>query len=287
MHAGRNRTRATFWLLDAPDSLAEQSRHNPDGYGLGVFTADGTPVVSKAPAQAFADERFAREAKEEESRTFIAHVRYASTGEVTLENAHPFEQHGRLFAHNGTILGLDKLEDRLGDYRDLVVGETDSERWFALITKEIDAAGGDVAAGVAAALGWVARELPLYSLNFVLTTPEEVWALRYPEAHDLRILERASGGPSGARHLDAASPQGTVRVRSAELADHAAVMVASEQMDEDPGWRSIEPGDLVRVDRDLNVTTTTVADGPPAHQLTLADLDPRAAASQSTVSTSV
>ncbi|MBN9619721.1 MAG: hypothetical protein J0H43_08315, partial [Actinobacteria bacterium] len=30
---------ATFWLIDAPDNLAEQSRRNPDGTGIGVFDA--------------------------------------------------------------------------------------------------------------------------------------------------------------------------------------------------------------------------------------------------------
>jgi hypothetical protein len=58
------------------------------------------------------------------------------------------------------------------------------------------------------------------------------------------------------------------------------VIFASERMDEDRDWRSLAPGELVRVDRDLNVTTRIAIEEPPAHRLTLADLDPRAAASQ-------
>ncbi|MDQ6915511.1 MAG: class II glutamine amidotransferase, partial [Actinomycetota bacterium] len=104
MSGGRRRMRATFWLLEAPDSLAEQSRRNPDGYGLGTYDDDGSPDVDKRPAAAYEDELFAREAREEESCTFVAHVRYASTGKVELENTHPFEQRGRLFAHNGAVL---------------------------------------------------------------------------------------------------------------------------------------------------------------------------------------
>src|SRR5262249_37580101 len=45
MSAAPRRVRATFWLLDAADSLAVQSRREPDGVGLGVFDADGTPRV--------------------------------------------------------------------------------------------------------------------------------------------------------------------------------------------------------------------------------------------------
>jgi len=127
MSGGRRRMRASFWLLEAPDSLAEQSRRNPDGYGLGTFDERGTPVVAKRPAAAYQDELFAREAREEESRTFVAHVRYASTGGLSIENTHPFEQDGRVFAHNGYVGDLASLDARLGDHRGLVRGATDSE----------------------------------------------------------------------------------------------------------------------------------------------------------------
>jgi predicted glutamine amidotransferase len=95
MSGGRRPVRATFWLLEAPDSLAEQSRRNPDGYGIGTFEEEGRPDIDKRPAAAFEDELFAREAKEEESPTFVAHVRYASSGRRSLENTHPFELNGR------------------------------------------------------------------------------------------------------------------------------------------------------------------------------------------------
>src|SRR5919201_5024269 len=126
MSGGRRRMRATFWLLEAPDSLAVQSRRNPDGYGLATFDERGRPVVAKRPAAAYEDELFAREAREEESRTFVAHVRYASTGGLTVENTHPFEQEGRVFAHRGYIGDLEALDSRLGEHRKLVRGETDS-----------------------------------------------------------------------------------------------------------------------------------------------------------------
>ena len=280
LSAGERAVTATFWLLEAPDSLAEQSRHNPDGYGLATYEPDGTPKVVKRPAAAYADEQFAREAREEESPTFLAHVRFASTGGLELNNTHPFEQHGRVFAHNGHVGGLDRLDERLGDARDLVQGDTDSERVFALITKEAQARDGDVGEAIVAAVDWIAAELPLFALNVLLATPTDLWALRYPDAHNLLMLERAGGGPTGARHLDAASPAGTVRVRSGDLSTRAAVIFATEQMDEDAGWRPLASGELVRVDHDLNVTSRIAIDKPPAHRLTLADLEPRAAASQ-------
>src|SRR6516164_425908 len=141
MSGGREPVRATFWLLEAPDSLSQQSRREPDGTGLGAYDPDGKPVVSKQPLAAYEDQQFAQEAREVSSRTFIAHVRYASTGAISPENTHPFEQRSRLFAHNGVIEDLERLERELGDARELVKGETDSERYFALITKEIERDG--------------------------------------------------------------------------------------------------------------------------------------------------
>jgi glutamine amidotransferase len=41
MTGGSGPVAASFWLLEAPDSLAEQSRRNPDGFGLGSFAETG------------------------------------------------------------------------------------------------------------------------------------------------------------------------------------------------------------------------------------------------------
>jgi predicted glutamine amidotransferase len=280
MSAGRRRVQATFWLLDAPDSLARQSRTEPDGAGLGVFTADETPSVYRTVLAAYQDNQFAAEAREVESRTFVAHIRYASTGAVALENTHPFEQELRLLAHNGVVGDLPKLEHALGPYRSLVRGETDSERLFALITRESVRADGDLTAAIANAARWVARELPLYALNLVLTTADGIWALRYPDTHDLFVLERPAGGGQGHRHFEGASAAGRIRVRSAHLAEAPAVIVASERMDEHPGWRNLAPGELIHVDADLNVHSRVAVADPPARLLRLQDLDPRAANSQ-------
>jgi len=274
------RTHATFWLLEAPDSLSAQSHREPDGTGLGYFTADGAPEVHKAPIAAYADRSFAEEAREVESATFLAHIRYASTGGLDVRNTHPFEQRGRLFAHNGVIEGLDLLDRHLGADRSLVRGDTDSERFFALVTRETEAHGGDVSAGLVAAARWVAGNLPLFALNVILVTPGELWALRYPDTHELYVLERPAGGHHGARHLDHTGRHGRLRVHSEALAGSPSVVVASERMDENPHWRLLAPGELLHVGPELGTTSRIALPDPPAHPLTLADLRPDAAASQ-------
>lgn len=282
MVTGARPARATFWLLDAPDSLNQQSHFQPDGTGLGWFDDDGIPWVDKAAIAAWEDAAFALEAREISSANFLAHIRFASTGGLARENTHPFIQDGRMLAHNGVIEDLERLEAALGDHRELVGGDTDSERFFALVTKQIDSHDGDVGAGLAAAARWVARELPVYSLNVILASGDEQWALRYPETNPLYMLERGAGGPGGCDRLEHTSTAaGRIHVRCGDLAQAPAVIFATERMDDDPGWRLLEPGELVHVDAGLDIESRVVLDGPPSHRLGLDDLRPKAAASQS------
>jgi predicted glutamine amidotransferase len=280
MSGGSKRVRANFWLLDAPDSLRVQSTRMPDGTGLGIFGRLGHPLVHRRPRPAYEDRTFAREARIVSSTTFIAHVRYTSGSTISVENTHPFEQHGRLFGHNGVLRGLDELVAELGPDASLVHGETDSERFFTLVTREIERAGGDVERGLTTASEWAAEHLPIYALNVVLTTPHGLWALRYPETHGLYVLERPAGGHRVRRHFDGTSANGLLRVRSLDLLDRPAVVIASEPLDDSPEWRSFESGELIHVGPDLEVSSRVVLAGPPAHQLTHADLHPEEAASQ-------
>jgi glutamine amidotransferase len=275
LHGGDHRVEASFWLVDAPDSLRAQSHRNLDGYGIGSFAPDGSPHVDKRPVAAFADVEYLHEARSAHSSVFIAHLRAATNGGDTVANTHPFEQDGRLFAHNGVIGDLDRLEDRLGaEGMALVGGDTDSERFFALITLETRAAGGDVARGIEAAARWAVAELALYSLNFVLATPTDIFALRYPEANDLHVLECEPCPVS--RELEGTSPRGALHVSSAEAAAARAIVIASERMDDSSGWRLLDPGELVRVGPGLDVEARTLLTEAPR---TL-DLSPSAAAAQ-------
>jgi predicted glutamine amidotransferase len=258
--SGEVQVRATFWLLDAPDSLEAQSHRNADGAGLGYFGPDGGVVLDKQPEPAFRDREFERAARQAESTTFVAHVRWATTGGRTERNTHPFGMKGRVMAHNGGLGSLAQLEAELGPYADLVLGDTDSERYFALITRETDAHGGDVGAGIAAAASWIGRHLPVSSLNVIVAAPGELWALRYPDQHALHILDRPEGE--------------ALHVRSATSSVHvpaptASVVVASEALDGESGWRMLAPGELVHVRRDLSVESRIAVPEPPAHLVPL------------------
>ncbi|HEU4363225.1 MAG TPA: class II glutamine amidotransferase [Mycobacterium sp.] len=278
LHAGTNVVTATFWLLDAPDNLAAQSRRNPDGTGLGVFNAHGQPVVRKQPIAAWQDADFAVEAHELTGTTFIAHVRYATRGALDVVNTHPFLQDGRICAHNGVVEGLDLLDERLRQLgtADLVLGDTDSERVFALITAMVRANGGDVAAGLVDAVGWLSANVPIFAVNLLLSTATDMWALRYPEPNRLYVLDRRDGAaPMG---LQMRSKR--IRAHADQLSGRPAVVVATEPMDDDPRWQLIEPGELIHIDAGLHINRRLAIPNPPKFQLDRAQLSSVAAASQ-------
>jgi predicted glutamine amidotransferase len=199
----------------------------------------------------------------------LVHLRYASTGGVSLVNTHPFSQDGRLFAHNGVVGDLGRIEARLGPNRAMVMGDTDSERFFALITLAIREAGGDVRAGIKGAVREVVAEYELYSLNFVLGDLGHIWGFRYPEHNPLHLHRRKRGGPSGVAPLDEADAAGTLRLHSDDGAFAPLVVIASERISNEPGWEEIQPGELVHVGPDLQVDRETIVSGPPTHPMVL------------------
>src|SRR5271163_2678817 len=277
LHAGTDVVPATFWLLDAPDSLSEQSRRNPDGTGLGLFDEHGLPQLHKEPIAAWQDVDFATEAHHLTGTTFIAHVRYATTGSLDVLNTHPFLQDGRIFAHNGVLEGLDILDDRLREVRadHLVLGRTDSERVFALITASIRAHDGDITAGLVDAMRWLADTVPIYAVNILLSTATDLWAMRYPESHELYLSDRRKILPDHRFHLLTSR----IRADSQHLGEQPSVVFATEPMDDAARWQLIEPGELIHVDAGLQISRDLVLPDPPRHQLRPEDLSPAALAS--------
>lgn len=111
----------------------------------------------------------------------------------------------------------------------------------------------------------------------MLVTSTDLWALRYPATHELYVLARPTGGADGDRGLNAQSDR--IHARSREVADRPSLIVASERMDGETGWRLLDSGELVHVDAALTVDSSRPFP-LPTHLLGLAELDARAAASQ-------
>ena len=115
------------------------SPNQPHGWGLAVL--DGNDAeIEKEPKQA--DQSFylkERLTEEISAKTIFAHIRYATIGNVTYSNCHPFtgkDITGRRWTlvHNGTIFDYPKLYK----YLRTQTGDTDSERVFLYILDSIN-----------------------------------------------------------------------------------------------------------------------------------------------------
>ena len=284
MSGGPNRVGATFWLLEAPDSLAEQSRREPDGTGLGCVrrpTGGRTSTSSRW-----------RPTRTQDVRARGAGARARARSSPTSATRRPAgsrrrtptrsSSDGRLFAHNGVIEDLERARAR-ARRRPMrwCTGDTDSERFFALITREIERDRRRRRAGSSAAARWVAADLPVFALNMRADhRPTSCGRCATRTCTSCCVLERGAGGPSGDRHLDARERP---RLDPRPLGDLAArprwSSPASGWTRTRAGARS-SPASCCTSTPTCDVTITGCSIAPPAHQLTLADLTGKAASSQ-------
>jgi glutamine amidotransferase len=158
-------------LHEAPRSLRALSHEHRDGWGIAVH--DGDWRIERSIETAHACEQFGRITGA--ARLVIAHVRQRTVGPRALVNTHPFRRGGFVFAHNGTV---DVSALRIApEHAAAIAGDTDSERLFAFVLTQIDAAG-DVARGVAAAVRALHALPSPGSANFLLSCGTRLYAHR-------------------------------------------------------------------------------------------------------------
>ncbi len=115
------------------------------GWGIGFFQA-GEVLLRRRPI----DERplidLAEAAANIRTDVMIGHVRQATVGALRTENTHPFRYRSWLFAQTGTIVGFERLKERLLEsqpefLRRNIRGDTDSEMFFYLFLSFLHDAG--------------------------------------------------------------------------------------------------------------------------------------------------
>jgi predicted glutamine amidotransferase len=100
-----------------------------DGWGIAKYGPEGAVIVARSAgdvaieAQAYAEA--SQRAAEMPGRLMIAHLRKATFGAITPENAQPFCENVWLFCHNGCVIELEKLGPTPP-----MEGQTDSEEFF-------------------------------------------------------------------------------------------------------------------------------------------------------------
>ncbi len=180
------------WVSDEPTTLAallgpvslaafsQLSRLHADGWGLAWLDDDGRIQRIREPRGAHESAGYARAVTEVRTRAAILHLRLATLGlPVSVENTHPFVVDERAFAHNGAITPFQGMFELLTqDQRARLEGETDSERYFTLLSASIAGRG---VAGVRDAVDRIGRNLDVSSLNAMMLTADELTVI---SSHD-------------------------------------------------------------------------------------------------------
>jgi glutamine amidotransferase len=206
-------------------------------------------VLYKGIRPAEQDESFHEVSSKISGETLISHVRKRTVGPISLENTHPFERDGWVFAHNGTLKNLNEIRKALSPTQaKRIQGDTDSELFFALLLSRWEEKGL-LSSGPeekrAQALKQVVKEVAngnhFGELTFLLSNGKVLYAGRFgPKS--LYFLER--GIHQGIQYQ---MQDGTILQIPRSRRRHG-LYLASEKMTNE-GWVEIKDGDLLRIDR--------------------------------------
>ena len=206
---------------------------NADGCGIGWYGERREPGTYHGVLPAWSDPNLISLCRQLKSRMFAAHIRSATSGDVTAANCHPFAHGPHLFMHNGQI----------GDY------ERIRRRVDALIPDDLYArrrGNGDSEAIFLAALGRGLAEDPvgaiaatLGEILAVMRAADVAKPLRFAAVHAdgerLRCFRWSSDGRAPSLYW-----RREARGR----------IVASEPYDEDADWRPVPAGHVLTLEAD-------------------------------------
>ncbi len=121
------------------NAFYKRAKYHPHGWGQ-VILDNNNPEITKEPINAIKSIKLHKLLENPiDSKALIAHIRYATTGDMKYENTHPFEifdNSGRrwVLIHNGTVL----KDEIIQKYESSQQGDTDSERIIMLIADEMN-----------------------------------------------------------------------------------------------------------------------------------------------------
>jgi predicted glutamine amidotransferase len=267
-------TKVECSLVHAQNALMLQSgrdrigRKHPDGWGIAYFQG-GLPMVERRASAAYDCIHFSGTAERVYSKTVLAHVRLATVGQLDPRNCHPFSWQQWVFAHNGTVTGIDRLRPQLqreipDQLRLNIQGDTDSELMFYWLLTHLLREGlinGQSCVDLVAARELIAHLLlqlderchfaepsKKAKLNIILTNGVVLIATRF--GNDLHWLQREGIHDCeicGIPHVR--SPTASI---SANF-PYRAVIVASEPISHEV-WREVPDKSIITLDARLEVS---------------------------------
>lgn len=144
-----------------------------DGWGLSTVDQAGAhTVVEKRVEAAATSDSFEAAVADNAADGALLHLRWATKGLSNSENnTHPFMYGDYSFIHNGSIFPPDAIAPFIDSkFLPLIVGDTDSERYFYLVMTEVEKLG--LVEGIRSALSLIKKNGQTTSLNCMLMNRE-------------------------------------------------------------------------------------------------------------------
>jgi predicted glutamine amidotransferase len=270
-------------LLKPVNSLIHQSYSagemseilNGDGFGVGwyVHPISDRPGLFRAITPAWSNSNLHRNAPLIRTNCLFAHIRSATEGGVSEDNAHPFCFERFLMMHNGGIPQFRRIRRKLLALLDdeiflWIKGQTDSEHIFALLMQHVLEMRGSgsrltedqikqcfqktfdvvqrlkVEAGIGDTVS---------NFNVMVTNGRRMFGTRYSSnpGRETRTLYYSTG--RGFQCRDGVC-QMLKDVSDEGFSDTQAVLVASEKLNNNnEEWTPVPQNHFIAVDRGLNV----------------------------------
>lgn len=184
--------------------------------------------------------------RETPSSARLVHLRLATDSfKRTKTNTHPFVADGIAFAHNGTIVPVERFARLLepAAYRE-VTGDTDSELYFALV-RQYARRLGSLGRGVVEAVGVLREEFPTASLNATILSDSELLVVRASSTATVTVETFAELGID-AEDLPIDHTEDYYRLKMLRKPDGTTVF-ASSGIEQD-GWIEVPDDTVTRVD---------------------------------------
>ncbi len=221
----------------------KRGRIHREGWGVAWYLDGGLAGLVKEPKPAPESPIARLMAQGIKSRIVVSHVRWASQGDISYVNTHPFVRRlwdrDWVFAHNGTLLGLDENSDYELKWCH-PIGETDSEHAFCYILEELSSLQDRGLGNLAAKLWELADRIGRRGkFNFLLSNGEYLFAFMNRRG-TLHYLLRHPPHRGVVRLLD---KDYEVRLEELKSQDEYAAIVATEPLT-DEEWNPMNPGTL-------------------------------------------
>lgn len=163
-------------LVGSEAALTHDTNGGKHGWGMAVYKrAEGSSPTCFSFPDATDQDGFDA-AADTKGRIHMAHVRKATRGKLTETNTHPFCLGEYAFCHNGTLTHHEKLLG-LPSGRG-PQGDTDSERFFHRLLREVDPDPERVVEGLRRAVMAVTKCGPISGANFLFSDGERLYAYR-------------------------------------------------------------------------------------------------------------